>query len=163
MTDKKTLLLSVLCALVLVSLSSCSTQETVLEPQKKTYSPSTEKEFQEIEKSEVRLRSVPPAHDLQHPAAKKAKESIAKKVEEPKEVPKLTPKTIVSSHSEERLQEINQNLAFYCMKHRSDGWFSSEEHCLKFTKKVLNECEKKHKLINKVMVNCIKDRLKKRK
>lgn len=70
--------------------------------------------------------------------------------------------TQLSAKNEERLQEINQNLAFFCMKHRQDSAFKNEEGCLAFTKKVLKSCEKKHQIINTVMVNCIKERLKKK-
>ena len=69
----------------------------------------------------------------------------------------------LSAKNQERLQEINQNLAFFCMKHRKDPLFQdNEDKCLAFTKKILKICEKKHQIINTVMVNCIKDHLKKR-
>jgi len=156
MTDKNALLLFIL----IFALVSCSHEET--QPvREKSYSASTEKEFAAIEKGDVK-QSIPPAYDIreskktvQVPKAKKS-ESQTKPVEQTK----MAPEDSISGRAQERLQEINQNLAFYCMKHR--GSFSSEEKCLQFTKKILKSCEKKHKLINTVMVNCIKDQLKKR-
>jgi PBP1b-binding outer membrane lipoprotein LpoB len=153
MTDKKTLLLA-----VLVLLSGCASEEK--QPAKNPqYSSTTQKEFEKIEKGEVQKASLPPAHDIQRQQNKKTTKDTPK---EKKEAVELSPETELSSKGQERLQEINQNLAFYCMKHRTDGAFSNEDQCTKFTKKILIECEKKHKLINTVMVNCIKDRLKKR-
>lgn len=154
MTDKITLITISLLTL----LAGCAHEETT-ETKNKNYSASTQKEFEQIEKSEVGTRPVPPAHDLQKRPIKKVQ------VQQPapkKEQVELVPDSQLSAKGQERLQEINQNLAFYCMKHRNDGSFSSEEQCTKFTQKILHECEKKHKLINTVMVNCIKDHLKKR-
>lgn len=154
MTNKK---LRHFLFLIILVLSGCAHEETN-ESNKTIYSASTQKEFEQIEKGDVYKQSLPPAHDL---AKRPLKKSVAP-VSSPKENPKLIPSTQLSARSEERLQEINQNLAFYCMKHRQDGTFKNEDQCLKFTQEVLKSCEKKHKLINTVMVNCIKDRLKKR-
>lgn len=152
MTDKKTLLLT-----SILLLGGCATNES--KDSTKTYSPATQREFEKIEKGDVQKANLPPAHDIQRQQSKRPKEVQ----ETPKKVPvQLNTDANLSSKGQERLQEINQNLAFYCMKHRTDGTFSSEEQCLKFTKKILKQCEKKHKLINTVMVNCIKDQLKKR-
>jgi hypothetical protein len=137
------------------STSSIKTEEkSPVETKEKTkiYSPETQKEFEKIEKGDTRnARS----------GNSKSKPKLPPK-ENPKETsPEVAYSGKLSLKNQERLQEINQNLAFYCMKHRQDRAFSSEEKCLKFTKVVLKACEKKHVLINKVMVNCIKDRLKK--
>lgn len=148
MTDKTTRLLLFLS---LLFLSACAHEET--KPSEKNYSASTQKEFGQIERGEVKRSSIPPAHDLQ-------KRTVKRPAVTTKEPVEMNPSEQVSPKAQERLQEINQNLAFYCMKHRKE--FSSEQSCLKFTQTVLNACEKKHKLINTVMVNCIKVRLKKR-
>lgn len=168
MTDKNTLLSFPLSLVLLFSLVSCSHEEKA-PVQEHAYSESTQREFEAIEKSDSTKSSrVPPAHDLHHlPGAQVQRKTPELKtpapVQPPVEQPKLTTESALSSRNQERLQEINQNLAFFCMKHRNDRAFSSEEQCLKFTKNVLKTCEKKHKLINTVMVNCIKDHLKKRK
>lgn len=154
---------------------SCSTAQKE-EKATKQYSNNTQKEFESIEKGEVKFKTPNRPARQQTPALKPApqikelnKETIK---ETPKPIVKETPKqestelvtsSQLNAKNQERLQEINQNLAFFCMKHRNDHMFSSEENCLKFTKKVLNDCEKTHKIINTVMVNCIKDRLRKQK
>lgn len=153
MTDKNTFSSILFCIVI----AGCAHEET--KEIEKSYSPTTQKEFEQIEKAEVQRHSIPPAHDLQKQQGKK-KQPI---VEAPKKEPiELVTESKLSSKGQERLQEINQNLAFYCMKHRNDRVFTNEGHCQQFTKNVLQDCEKKHKLINTVMVNCIKDRLKKR-
>jgi len=157
MTDKNALIILFL----LIALLSCSSEET-RPVQEKTYSASTEKAFADIEKGDVK-QSIPPAHDIrekksvQIPQQQKKGETSAPR---PQEQTTLTTDDSLTGRAQERLQEINQNLAFYCMKHRNS--FSSEGKCLQFTKHILRSCEKKHKLINTVMVNCIKDQLKKR-
>ena len=164
--------LSLMILLALQFVVSCSSEPTSKNDEDnlfdKKYSTSTEKEFEAIEKgdsprsSAQTKKSIPakPSRELQERAPRPpVKEAVKSPV---KEVPEIIPTGQLSSKNQERLQEINQNLAFYCMKHRKDDVFSSEENCLKFTKRVLNDCEKKHKLINTVMVNCIKERLKKR-
>ncbi len=155
MTDKNALLFLVL----LLGLGACSHEETRA-VQEKTYSASTQKEFEAIEKGDVK-QSIPPAHDIRQ-TKKTTQAPLPRKTEvpaKPLEQTKISSDDL-SSRAQERLQEINQNLAFYCMKHRNS--FASEEKCLQFTKKILKSCEQKHKLINTVMVNCIKDQLKKR-
>lgn len=143
-------------AVIAIIAVSCSSEPKVAAPQK-SYSSSTEREFEAIEKNDLRINApyrsstkAPP-----HPPVL-IKEVPAKKQSETTLTRQLTTK------NQERLHEINQNLAFFCMKHRKDVAFRNEEHCLAFTKKVLMACEKKHKLINMVMVNCIKTQLKKR-
>ncbi|MDD4974235.1 MAG: hypothetical protein PHY93_07770 [Bacteriovorax sp.] len=149
---------------------SCSS-EPKTQPVQKTYSSDTQKEFEAIEKND--LRTNPPYRSTIKPTPRPPVVIKETPREKQKEVVKETPITPIpseatdvsklSAKNQERLQEINQNLAFFCMKHRKDKIFQDEEHCLAYTKKVLAACEKKHKLINTVMVNCIKDQLKKRK
>ena len=147
----------------------CSSEQKI-PPQPETYSPNSEKEFEDIEDSD--LDENPPMAPILKAAPRHSAGTKEPSHEKPKEAAKETSKETIktspvslnqlSVKNQERLQEINQNLAFFCMKHRNEELFKNEEHCLAFTKKVLAECEKKHKLLNTVMVNCIKDRLKKR-
>jgi sugar-specific transcriptional regulator TrmB len=153
-------------ALTIITVSCSSEPKT--KPVEKTYSSTTQKEFETIEKND--LRTNPPYRTTVKPTPRPSvviKEAVHEKQKEVvKETPAISETTNVTqlnAKNQERLQEINQNLAFFCMKHRKDKDFQDEDHCLAFTKKVLTACEKKHKLINTVMVNCIKDRLKKRK
>jgi hypothetical protein len=63
---------------------------------------------------------------------------------------------------DERLVEINQNLAFYCMKHRKDpAYGGNEEKCLKFVEKVQKNCQAKHRIVNSKLLSCIRTGLKK--
>lgn len=79
----------------------------------------------------------------------------------------LTPvlrNTQSSSKADERLIEINQNLAFYCMKHRKDPVYGGDEaKCMKFVNKVMSNCQKQHRIVNSKLLNCIQTKLKKRK
>ena len=66
-----------------------------------------------------------------------------------------------SSKADERLIEINQNLAFYCMKHRKDPRFNDDEaKCMNFVNKAMTECQKSHRIVNSQLLNCIQARLK---
>lgn len=126
--------------------TSCSHEETV--PVEKKYSASTEKEFAEIEKGDVK-KSIPPAHDLQRPVEKMKTSMVPPPSSEPAQL-----------SGSEKLQEINQQLAYYCMKHRKS--FRSEEQCHRFTRTIVDECRSGKKAVNSAVVNCLKDRLKKR-
>lgn len=78
-------------------------------------------------------------------------------------IPKSQPKTKKSAQMDERLIEINQNLAFYCMKHRKDPRFGdSEERCMSFVNKSLEDCQKVHKTPDKKLLSCIQTKLKRR-
>ena len=160
----KLTLLQILCFIVALFFVSCSS-EPVSQTPEKVYSENTQKEFAIIEKNDRHTN--PPyravkANSKPTISAKEASHEKEKKVIA--ETPVISPvPSQLSTKNQERLQEINQNLSFFCMKHRKDSMFKDEEHCTLFTKKVLKACEKKHKLINTVMVNCIKTRLKKRK
>jgi len=168
MTDKNLSLTLPFFLALFFSLVSCShhAQDKMVSPEK-IYSASTQREFETIEKGDIQKKSIPNAHEIHHQQSLPSRPLPQKEAKinppAPIESPKLSPDGPLTIRNQERLQEINQNLAFFCMKHRNERAFSSEEQCLRFTKRVLKACEKKHKLINTVMVNCIKDRLKKRK
>jgi hypothetical protein len=68
-----------------------------------------------------------------------------------------------SNKADERLIEINQNLAYYCMKHRKDPTFGGDElKCTNFVKKSMKQCQKNHHIVNSQLLNCIQAKLKKR-
>ncbi len=78
-------------------------------------------------------------------------------------IPKSETKPKKSAPQDERLIEINQNLAFYCMKHRKDPRFGdSEERCMAFVNKSMKDCQKVHKTPNKKLLACIQTKLKRR-
>lgn len=73
------------------------------------------------------------------------------------------PKGVSSKKTDERLIEINQNLAFYCMKHRKNPAYGGDEaKCLKFVEKVQKNCQAKNPQVNSKLLNCIRSGLKKR-
>lgn len=147
---------TILSAAVLLLATACSsTPQDENESTPKVYSSSTQREFEAIEKNDL---NVAPTYRSTSKTPKSSIETPSPKIPSPK----IIPSQHLSAKNEERLQEINQQLAFFCMKHRKDPAFSNEEKCLQFTKKALEACEKKHQIINSVMLNCVKERLKKR-
>ena len=86
------------------------------------------------------IRSNPQSEDLQAPI---------------KNPPSTTNKT------DERLIEINQNLAFYCMKHRKRPAYGGDESkCMNFVNSVMEKCQKQHRIVNSKLLNCIQKKLK---
>ena len=76
---------------------------------------------------------------------------------------KAQPKIMQPKITDERLIEINQNLAFYCMKHRKNPAYGGDEaKCLKFVEKVQKNCQASHPVVNSKLLNCIRAGLKKR-
>lgn len=67
-----------------------------------------------------------------------------------------------TSKADERLIEINQNLAFYCMKHRKKSAYGGDEaKCMKHVNSVMSSCQKQHRIVNSKLLNCIQKKLKK--
>ena len=60
---------------------------------------------------------------------------------------------------DDKIIELNQNLAFYCMKSTRKSHFKNEEECLNHVQATLDKCEKSHQTVNKSMVNCVKNSL----
>lgn len=148
-----------LTASIMTILTSCSSEQQAPKSAKKKYSSNTEKEFEQIERNDLQTPQYANVRWRDNNASMtRAKVTMKQKKIEPQIISNAT----LSEKNQERLQEINQNLTFFCMKHREDSNFSTEDKCLQFTKMVLDTCEKKHKTINAVMVSCIKERLKKR-
>ena len=68
-----------------------------------------------------------------------------------------------SSKADERMIEINQNLAYYCMKQRKNSTFGGDESkCMKFVNKSMKQCQKIHHIVNSHLLNCIQSKLKSR-
>lgn len=156
--------ISVLGSILL--LSACSTSsDNKAEPLDKIYSSETESDFREIEQSDLPGNTIYRSNQNNTPQKSKkiaARKLIMTNANEKIATPQLSSNKKLGKNAQERLQEINQNLAFFCMKHRKDSRFQSEEKCQRFTKSVLEKCEKKHQIINTVMVKCVKEKLKKR-
>lgn len=59
-----------------------------------------------------------------------------------------------------RLVELNQNLAFYCMKHRKDAVFkNNEKKCMDYVGRTLNQCQSKYPQSHSRLLTCVKKKL----
>lgn len=129
-------------------------QNTTTQTTTKIYSPPAERQEVREEKredividekinfAETQLQNTPPKTPVTVPVEKKS---------------------AATNRADERLIEINQNLAFFCMKHRKDPTFGGdEEKCMKFVNKTMENCQKQHKIVNSKLLNCIQSKLKKR-
>jgi len=129
---------------ILFALVSCSTTNQKTNKKIKTQSSSTPAKYSEQLKPSLFIYNSTPDKTIVKP-----------KLVTPKSF-ELLPSNKLNKNTQEQLQEINQNLALYCIKHRSDSKFNSEENCFNFTKIIFNKCELKYKKINTALVNCIK-------
>lgn len=150
----------------------CAGNEEKNEP--KTFSDETNRAFEMIERGGSYYLKNPPA---QSPPAPQIRRRAIKAVQVEKDdkinynVEKLEPATRPATveikkqqmTSDERLIEINQNLAFYCMKHRKDSRYGGNETvCMKFVNKTMNECQKSHRIVNSKLLKCIQTNLRKK-
>lgn len=125
-------------------ITSCSVFKTEKLKKEKHYSDSTEREFQFIESGnglipspEKKLPPIIPAH----------KEPQVRKIEQH------------GKEADPRIIELNQNLSIYCMKSKRREKFKSDEACADFVNHSLKTCEKKHRLVNRTLINCVKQAL----
>lgn len=160
----KIILKYTVCLYVVLLSTSCSMYKNKFNSNAKVYSISTENEFELIEKNdlyrETYNKTSAPSLTLKNPP-----KNIVPTPENPSKnvnAPTVSASNKLSSKNQERIIEINQNLAFYCMKHRNDPVYKSEDGCLKFTEKVLNRCQNEHQVVSAAMLSCIKTRLKNR-
>lgn len=144
---KLNLINNIIIVLILFTVGCSTTQKVDFRPSPKVYSSATENEFASIERSDFNYPLIPlkKIENEQFVKKEKIEPTIIKKI----------------AKNQEKLQEINQNLAFFCMKKRKDVNFSNEDKCHSFTAKVLNDCEKMHPALNSAMLRCIKEHLKK--
>lgn len=61
--------------------------------------------------------------------------------------------------NDERINELNQNLTYYCMKGTRRLRFKSEIECQNFVKSTLLHCEKNHRIVNRALIDCVKSNL----
>lgn len=169
-----------LLSLCLIFVVSCADNEVKNEPKK--YSDDTNRAFEMIERGgSYYLKKAPvnkvPTPQIQSPPARAIPEKrrtltpseevvIDDKInyQEEKLAPaEPTPAPHVkrsTTKADERLIEINQNLAFYCMKHRKDSRYGGdEEKCMKFVNKSMSDCQKVHRIVNTKLLNCIQTKL----
>lgn len=154
----------------LLFLGACATEEKQEEP--KTYSPDTNRAFEMIERGgSYYLKQAPKTQappQVEAPAPKRVVKKVEPEIKEDIVIDdqinyqeKAAPTPKVAAKVDERLIEINQHLAFYCMKHRSDATFGGDESaCLRHVNKVQKDCQKKHRIVNSKLLSCIKTGLK---
>lgn len=177
--------------LVLLFVVSCASNEKQSAP--KTYSEDTNRAFEMIERGgsyylkKAPVSTPPPQIEAPKrrmvqptPFAPEPKEEIVidekinyqakpltNEVRANPKAEELTPvlrNTQSTSKADERLIEINQNLAFYCMKHRNNPAYGGDEaKCMKYVNKVMSNCQKQHRIVNSKLLNCIQTKLKGRK
>jgi hypothetical protein len=170
--------------LTLATLISCASTEKKPEP--KVYSEDTNRAFEMIERGYLKkAQPSPQAPQIEAPVRRAPKKvvqappperddeifTIDEKINyseeklEPGASSKPTDRVIdtpAPKRVDERLIEINQNLAFYCMKHRKDPIYGGDEaKCLKFVTKVQKSCQNQHRIVNSKLLNCIRSGLKK--
>lgn len=147
-----------------LTLISCSSTE---EPaQERAYSEDTNKAFLEIERGgsyylkKPQPSTVPP--QVMMPPAKTSKEArIGPRAVAKKEDGLQVSQIKSNGNNQERLIEINQNLAFYCMKNRKSSVFGGDEKkCMNFVNTSLKKCQKLHKNINSKLLACLNGQLK---
>lgn len=144
-------------------LAGCSsTPET--EPEEKTYSEETNRAFELIERgyNAPPLKKAPapnPAPQIGEPPSSDAVTSrTTKKSFERPSIP--TAKAGRSGKKSEKLIELNQNLAFYCMKHRNNPVFKNDEKkCMDHVNRVLADCQKRTPDVHAMLLSCVKKRL----
>lgn len=146
-------------ALIMGLLFSCATKP---KKTKTTYSDSTNAEFMDLEKQQaiesyrlMRLR------DMQNKKKRSSKRRYYKRVKPKRRVvrkppPPPKPKPL----TQEKIMEINQNLAYFCMKNRKHPRYGNEDICKDHAQGKFEECKadyQKNPRIN--VVRCVKRKL----
>lgn len=161
-------------ALVLLTafvLGGCSTTEEKVE-KKKVYSAETNRAFEMIERgyNAPPLRAAPvavtpPQVQRQRPQEKPQDRPVERQVYErpvdtPSVVAPVTKSTPPKKRQSDKIIELNQNLAFYCMKHRKDPVFNNDEKkCMDHVERILNDCERRSSNNDSKTLSCVKNRL----
>lgn len=171
--------------LLIIFISSCASNEEVVTP--KSYSDDTNRTFEMIERGGSYYLKKAPTYNrppkLSAPATKRTQspepreeividekinyqnKSLDQEVKPTHKTEVLRPvlkNTHSTSKADERLIEINQNLAFYCMKHRKSSAYGGDEaKCMKHVNTVMINCQKQHLIVNSKLLNCIQKKLKK--
>lgn len=171
--------------IILISLTSCANNE--IAAPKKNYSEDTNRTFEMIERGgSYYLKKAPadtPPPRITSPTKKRVQKSVNTEEFEIEENINYQAKPLTqesrattgqeiespilkNSHTntrtDERLIEINQNLAFFCMKHRKNPVYGGDEaRCMKYVNFVMEDCQKKHRIVNSKLLSCIQKKLKK--
>jgi hypothetical protein len=155
-------------ALVLLTaflLGGCSTTEEK-KVEKKAYSAETNRAFEMIERgyNAPPLRAAPVA--VTPPQVQRQRPIVSKTIattpviETPNVVAPVIKTTPPKKRQSDKIIELNQNLAFYCMKHRKDPVFNNDEKkCMDHVERILTDCEKRSSNNDSKTLNCVKNRL----
>ncbi len=181
--------LSLLVLIVLSACSSSEKANEEIALQNKVYSDETNRAFEMIELGygngaikkirapvvppQVRYESKPKVIILEKDSAaaipiEAIDETIAYQPAKPKAEPKTAPRAKaapakssekLSEKESEKMVELNQNLAFYCMKHRKENRFkNNEKKCMDYVAGILNQCQNNNSAHAKLLT-CVKKRL----
>lgn len=152
---------------------SCTSNEKAATP--KTYSEDTNRAFEMIERGGSYYLKKAPTYtappQIETPVKIERKKIPVAQVQPAREeividenISEPTPiirNTKPAPKVDERLIEINQNLAFYCMKNRKNPAYGGDEaKCMKHVDKVMNDCKKQHSTVNSKLLNCIQKKFK---
>ena len=142
--------------LVLMIISGCASEQKE-EAAEKVYSDETNRAFEMIERgyNAPPLRTAPT--QMQPPQV-----VHKKKIAPPKataSAPSIKQKAVTPKMSE-KLIELNQNLAFYCMKHRKNPTFNNDEKkCMDYVGKILDNCQETSAQVHSKLLACVKKKL----
>lgn len=136
----------------------CSTSETEQNETQKTYSEETNRAFEMIERGypkwEEQKKEAPRPVAPQYVQPHKERTIPLKK-----SLPN-GPSVTSAPKMSDKLVELNQNLAFYCMKHRKDAVFKNDEKkCMDYVGRMLNQCQNQFPKSHSRLLACVKKKL----
>lgn len=145
--------------LVIASLAvSCSSTEEKSETKEKVYSEETNRAFEMIERG-YNPQPIKKAPVSINPPQVSRPIVEAQNRETKKVVTKVKPVESKGKTSD-KIIELNQNLAFYCMKHSKDPIFKNDEkRCMDHVERILESCQKRSSNNDSKTLSCVKNRL----
>lgn len=148
--------------LVLLIIGGCASEQKE-ETSEKVYSDETNRTFEMIERgyNAPPLRKAPTqmaAPQVTAPTHYEKPEPRKKKITSPSATAAAPSKS--SNKMPEKLIELNQNLAFYCMKHRKNPTFNNDEKkCMDYVGKILDNCQEISAQVHSKLLACVKKKL----
>lgn len=147
-------------------LTACSSSDQLNEEkdlESKVYSDETNRAFEMIERGYGNSAVQKNLSTVQAPQvgyqSTKPKASKTTSIPSIPVAPKAAPEKKQSDKKDEKMIELNQNLAFYCMKHRKDNRFKNDEKkCIDYVTGILNQCQSNNSAHSKLL-SCVKKKL----
>lgn len=159
-------LYSVIILFITVTLNSCSNIKPVSPPPLVIAAPVVNLTQQEIMKLKMleKYRLLRLAALKDDPTGAKRKKRYyrrmpPRKLRNPPTISNGIPRRF-RGNSESITIEIDQNLTYFCMKHRKNYKFTNNKTCQSHTDKIAKQCMLKYKENDRRLVRCIKDKLK---